>query len=205
MLPTATSLSTCGFCGTEMLDTDLECSACGKSRVRATPVAGWNAFTPGSHFAALWFFSVGLYILLWYYRAWKFLRVEIGEDVRPLWRTLLMCVPLLGQVLMFQLVKDLSWVTTRSDGGAFGTVMFVWGAFAVGKLADRLEGFWSIPFYLVAGAGIWVVQRRINEYYRTRGSITHAPMPVYGWIVCGFGALLWLALALETAGFISEE
>ena len=125
------------------------------------------------------------------------------EDVNPVWRTVLIVVPIVGQVLMFRLFKDVTWFTTRSDGPAFATVMFVWGMFAAGGLAEQAIGdTWSLPFYLVAGGGVWTVQRRINDYYAMHAAIVRASMPVHGWIICGLGAVLWVATALVAIGLL---
>lgn len=194
MLGPATSVTECRFCGAPMFDHQAECSTCGKAR-KSTTMSEWNAFTSGTNFAALWVCSVGLYLVLWYYRAWKFLRIEMREDVRPLFRTPAMFLPIVGQVMMFRLVKDISWFTTKSEGNAFLTVMFVWGMFVVARIVDRFGSMWAVPLSMAAGFGIWTVQRRINEYCRTNG-IMSAPMPVYGWIICGVGAVIWVFAAI---------
>jgi hypothetical protein len=200
----STTLDACSFCGASLPDTASECSTCGKTRARSTPLSEWNAFTPGRHFALLWVLTWGLYIVVWYYRAWKFLRIEMREDVRPILRALLMFVPIVGQVMMFRMFKDICWLANRSDGPAFSSVMTVWGGFAAGRIAERINEWLGMPFYFIAGLGIWTIQRRINEHY-ARAGITHARMPVYGWVICGVFLLAWLRLLLELVDLIAAE
>jgi hypothetical protein len=106
--------------------------------------------------------------------------------------------------MMFRMFKDICWLVDRTDGPAFSSVMTVWGGFVAGRIAERFNEWLGMPFYFIAGLGIWPLQRRINEHY-ARAGITHARMPVYGWVICGVFLLAWLGLLLELVERIAAE
>jgi hypothetical protein len=190
-----TTIQICTFCGVTLEPTATECPACGKSVRRTRSVSDWHAFTPATHFALLWACSFGLYMVLWVYRCWKFLRAEADADVRPFLRTLGLVVPILGLFLTYQLLRETEELTSGSTREANVVFGVVWSSMTLSYFATGHALVTAIASACSAAA-IWAVQRRINSCYRERYGLTSARMPVYGWIICGIGGLLWFLIVV---------
>jgi len=187
----------CVFCGTSLDPTAVECPVCGKCVVRTRSASDWHALTPKTHFALLWVCSFGLYIFLWVYRTWRFLREEAHANVRPLLRTLGIWVPGLGLFWTYQLLRE----SVEFTGGSARQANVVFGVVCVGSTLRYLSsGHWAFAALILEvgiGTAVWTVQRRINGYYTGQYRLTTARMPVHGWIICGLGGMVWLILLIS--------
>jgi hypothetical protein len=195
MSSVASTRHVCTFCGTSLETIAIECPTCGKSIVSAPFDSTWNALTSGAHFAALWTLSFGLYSVVWFYRAWKFLQIEARAGVRPLARAIGLIVPLLGLYFVFSLFREIEDFTEGSTSEGNGAFIVFWVAAVVsyGLRSSSMILLQLIPHAAMGGA-MWILQRRINGYYRAQPGIRVSRMPVYGWIVCVLGGLAWLGV-----------
>ncbi len=189
--------SACTFCGGAVESGAVECSACGNSMVRAPSASAWHAFTPGRHFAALWFLSFGLYSFPWVYRSWRFLREEAGHDVHPHLRTSALLIPGLNLFWSYALVRRVQDFTGGTAREAMTVFITVWATSVLLRSSGSELHLLDLVALAIVAAALWAVQRRINRYYRRTHRIDNARMPLYGWIVCGIGAVLWTTLILE--------
>jgi hypothetical protein len=186
----------CRFCGLALDPTYAECPSCGQPMRRGLSASAWNGYTPALHFVVLCAMTFGAYLVIWFYRVWRFLRDEARSDVNPLVRTALLIVPIVNLFWTYQAMREVVDFTSGSATEANVAFGVLWAASLATRFVNPVDR-WFVLFTLLACLAAWTIQRRINAYYREQHGITGARMPIYGWAICGIGPVLWLGVFLE--------
>jgi len=95
--------------------------------------------------------SSGLYIIYWFYRNWKYLRDYEGEEIRPVFRTICLFIPLVSIVLLYFQFKRIKFYADIYKAKTYSSPLLV-----------------TIICSLFPPIGPIIVQLTINRYWRVK-------------------------------------
>ena len=162
----------CSTCGNPLLFPSKPCPNCFKDNKVDT--SNYSLYLPIWKFILFNSLTGGFYIIYWFYRNWKFIKINLTPNISPILRTLAMFVPILAIIMDYKCVKRVyliiqdgkynrwkiffvllastffqpsSWVTKEISQGNFSMIPVFWFLCILGTL----------PFV--------VFQKDINKYY----------------------------------------
>jgi len=132
---------------------------------------------PPLHLALLSLCTIGVYEIYWFYRTWKQLKQQAGDQISPGWRTVGLFVPILNIYLVYKLFDRISDLRLQSGVGPMFAPGWLTAFYLIWCLTYRLPD----PAWLVSLASfvpLLVAQNALNELW---GSLQPG-RPVRTWL-----------------------
>ncbi len=185
----------CPHCGKRNEPETLDCS-CGEPLPAALPAAPLFAYTPSAaQFALLYFLTVGLYGIYWYFKLWRVTAAMQLKDEHPWRSTLLMLVPIYNIYLYFNLFSEVKGSLDQARLHPKVPVIVLAIVGAVVTVLYRLPGdYWFICLF--AFLPFAIIQYYVTEaQLRLWGDTVRVYKYRWGdWIVITLGTLQLLLI-----------